>query len=105
MGRSHDQRIAVVAVAATEALVVRDVARALFEVRHEPAPFENLGQHVRRLFARQVDPTELSDAVITKFEEHLVVEFLGPAQTHRGIDRLVAFDVEISNEFSKEEPS
>ena len=72
--------VAVVAVATAEARVVRDVARRLLEVGHEPAPLEHLREQVRRLLAREVHATELGDGVVAVFEEHAVVELLRPPQ-------------------------
>ncbi len=70
--------VAPVAVAAVEAGVVGDVAGRLLEIGHEPAPLEDLGQHVRRLLAGQVHPAELGHGVVAVLQEHLVVELLRP---------------------------
>ena len=50
--------------------VVRDVARRLLEVRHQPAPLEDLREQVRRLLAREVHAAELRDGVVAVLEEH-----------------------------------
>ena len=97
-------RIAVVAVAPAEAGVVGDVARALLEVAHQATPLEDLGQHVRRLLAGQVHAAQLGDGVVAVLEEHLLVQLLGPFETDRGVDRLVAGDVEIADELVEEQP-
>ena len=100
--RQH-RRIAVVAVPPTESRVVGDVAGALLEVAHQPTPLEHLGQHVRRLLARQVHPTQLGDGVVAVLEEHLLVQLLGSLQTDGRIDRLVAADVEVADELVEEQ--
>ena len=74
--RQH-RRVAVEAVAAADARVVGDVAGALLEVAHQPAPLEHLGEDVRCLLARQVHAAELGDRVVAVLEEHLLVQLLG----------------------------
>ncbi len=100
----EDLRVAVVAVAPTESLVVGDVAGGLLEVRHEPTPLEDLGQQVRGLLAGQVHPAELGDAVVAVLEEDPVVELFGALQADRRVDRLVAAGVELAHELVEEEP-
>ena len=97
--------IAVEAVAAADAGVVRDVARRLLEVAHQPAPLEHLGEQVRRLLAGQVDAAELRHGVVAVLEEHPVVELLGAPQPDGGVDGLVAGDVEVADELVEEEPA
>ena len=101
----QQRRIAVVAVAPTEAGVVGDVPRALLEVAHQPTPLEDLGEHVRRLLACEVHAAELSDRVVAVLEEHLLVELLGAFETGRGVDRVVAADVQIADELVEEQPA
>ena len=79
-------------------------ARALLEVAHQAAPLEDLGQHVRRLLAREVHATQLGDRIVAVLEEHLLVQLLGALEPDRGVDRLVAGDVEIAHELVEEEP-
>ena len=100
--REHRRR-SVVAVAPAEPRVVRDVARRLLEVRHEPAPLEDLGEQVRRLLAREVHATELRDGVVAVLEEHAVVELLGAAQPDGRVDGEVAGEVEVADELVEEE--
>jgi hypothetical protein len=52
-----------------------------------------------------VDTTELGDAVVAVLEEDPVVEGLGPLQSDRRIDRLVAGRVELADELVEEQPS
>ncbi len=96
-------RVSVVAVATTEALVVRDVAGALLEIAHQASPLEDLGQQIRGLLARQVHTAELRDRVVSVVEEHPFVELLGTVETDRGVDGVVAADVEIADELVEEE--
>ena len=96
-------RVAVVAVPTTEACVVGDVAGALLEVAHQPTPLEDLREQIRGLFARQVDTTELGNRVVAVVEEDTLVQFLGPIETDRCIDRVVAADVEVADELVEEE--
>ena len=95
--------VAVVAVAAADARVVGDVAGRLLEVGHEPAPLEHLGEQVRCLLAGQVHAAELGDRVVAVLEEDPVVELLGPAKAHGGVDGRVAADVEVADELVEEE--
>ena len=44
--------VAVVAVSPSQTRVVGHVASALFEIRHEATPLQNLGEQIRSLFAR-----------------------------------------------------
>ena len=73
---AHLRRTAV-AVATVQARVVRDVARRLLEVRHQPAPLEDLREQVRCLLTREVHAAELGDGVVAVLEEHARVELLG----------------------------
>ena len=98
-------RVAVEAVAAAEPGVVGDVAGALLEVAHQPAPLEHLGEDVRRLLARQVDAAELGDRVVAVLDEDLLVELLGPRHADGGVDRVVAGDVEVADELVEEQPA
>jgi hypothetical protein len=75
----------------------------LLEVGGQPPPLQDLGEEVRRLLAGEVDPTELGHGVVAVLEEDLVVELLGPAQAHGGVDGLIAGDVEIAHELVDEE--
>jgi len=102
--RTEDLGVAVVAVAAAESLVVGDVARRLLQVRHQPTPLEHLGEEVGRLLAREVHPTELSDAVVAVLEEDAVVERLGPLEADGRVDGLVAGGVELADELVEEQP-
>ncbi len=95
--------IAVVAVPATEADVVGDVSGALLEIAHQPTPLEDLGQQVRGLLARQVDAAELRHGVVAVVEEHPLVQFLGAIEADRGVDRMVATDVEVADELVEEQ--
>ena len=101
--RPQKARVAVIAVAAAEALVVADVASRLLEVRHQPSPLEHFGQEVGGLLAREVHAAQLGHAVVAVLEEHSVVELFGPPQTYRGVDGLVARDVEVTHEFLEEQ--
>ena len=101
--RRQDLGIAVVAVAATETGVVGDVPGRLLEVGGQSPPFEDLGQQVRCLLAREVHPTQLGHGVVAVLEEDPLVELLGPLEPDRGIDREVAGDVEIADELVEEE--
>src|SRR4029077_1443215 len=94
-----------VPVPSAEAGVVGDVARALLEVAHQASPLEDLRQQIRRLFAGEVHATELGDGVVAVVEEDPFVQLLGPFQTHGGVDRLVAGDVEVADELVEEQPS
>ena len=47
--------ITVVAITTTEPSVVVDVSRTLFEVAHDSAPFQNLGEQVRGLLAGEMN--------------------------------------------------
>ncbi len=98
-------RAPVVAVAAVGAPgVVGHVAGALLEVRHEPAPLEDLGQQVRGLLTGQVHPAELGHRVVAVLEEDPLVELLGPVEADGGVDGLVAGDVELAHELVEEQP-
>ena len=96
--------VAVEAVAAAEPGVVGDVARALLEVAHQPAPLEHLRQQVGGLLARQVDAAELGHRVVAVLDEHLLVERLGAGDPDGGVDRVVAGDVEVADELVEEQP-
>ncbi|CAB4547804.1 unannotated protein [freshwater metagenome] len=52
-----------------------------------------------------MDATELRYRIIAVFKENLVVELLGPTQPDRGIDGVVATDVEFANKLVEKEPS
>ena len=52
-----------------------------------------------------MNATELGDAVVAVLEKHLVVELFGAAKPDGGIDRLVAFDVEVPHELLQEQTS
>ncbi len=97
------RRIPVVAVPSTEPCVVGDVAGALLEVAHQPAPLEDLREQVRRLLTGQVDPAELGDRVVAVVEEHPLVQLLGAVEADRGIDRMVAAHVEVTDELVEEQ--
>ena len=86
-----------------KACVVGDVAGRLFEVRHQSGALEDLGQDVRGLLTREVDAAELGDGVVAVLAEYPRVELLGPSETHGGVDRLVAGDVEVLDELVEEE--
>ncbi len=104
MRRLEDLGWAVVAVLpVVEPLVVRDVARGLLEVGHQPAPLEDLCQNVRRLLARKMNPAELRDRIVAIFDEDLLVELLGARQPDRRVDRRVTRDVEVTDELVEEE--
>ena len=77
----------VIAVPAPGPVVIRDVARRLLEIGHEPAPLEHLRQDVRRALARQVNPAELGDRVVAVFDEHALEELLGPARARIALGR------------------
>jgi hypothetical protein len=49
--------------------------------------------------------TKLCNGIVTVFEEDLVVELLGSTKTNRGIDRIVAADVELAHKLIEKEPS
>ena len=83
--------------------VVGDVARALLEIAHQPAPFEDLGEHVGGLLASQVHPAELGDGVVAVLEEDLLVQLLGAFEPDGGVDGVVAADVEIADELVEEQ--
>ncbi len=98
-GRLEDGWVAVIAVVPRgQAAVVGDVARRLLEVGHEPPPLEDLGQHVRRLLAREMDPAQLSDRVVPVLTEHPRVELLGAPQADRGVEAGVTGHVELIDE-------
>ena len=99
----HHGRIAEVAIAPAEPGVVGDVAGALLEVAHQPAPLEHLGEDVRRLLARQVNAAELGDGVVAVLEEHPLVELLGALEADGGVDAVVAGDVEVADELVEEQ--
>ena len=103
VARREHPRVTEVPVTPTEAGVVGDVAGALLEVAEQPSPFEDLGQQVRGLLARQVDATELGDGVVPVLDEHLLVEVFRPRQTDGGVETLVADDVELADELVEEQ--
>ena len=79
----EDRRVTEEAVAPAEPGVVGDVAGALLEVAHQPAPLEHLGQDVGRLLAGQVDAAELGDGVVAVLDEHPLVERPRPGAARR----------------------
>ena len=91
-------------VAALQPVVVGDVAGRLLEVGHEPAPLENLGEHVGGLLACQVHPAQLRHGVVAVLDEDLLVEPLGPFEPDGGIERDVTGDVEVADELVEKEP-
>ena len=93
------------AVPTTDTGVVGDVSCRLLEIGHQAAPLEDLGEKVRGLLAGEMHTTELGDGVVAVLEEHLVVELLGPPQTHGGVDTGIPGDVELSDELIEEEPT
>ena len=95
----------VVAIAAARPVVVRNVARGLLEVRHQPAPLEHLGQDVRGALDRQVHTAQLRDRVVAVLEEDPVVELLGALEADGGVDPGVAARVELTHELVEEEPA
>ncbi len=97
------RRIAIEAISTADARVVGDVARALLEVAHEPAPLEHLGEHVGSLLTGQVHAAELGDGIVAVLEEDLLVQFLGTFEADRGVDGVVAADVEIADELVEEQ--
>ena len=101
----HHGGVAEVPVAPAEPGVVGDVARALLEVAHQPAPLEHLGEDVRRLLAGQVDAAELGDRVVAVLEEHPLVQLLGAFEADGRIDAVVAGDVEVADELVEEQPA
>ena len=52
-----------------------------------------------------MDAAELGHRVVAVLEEHPLVELLGPLETDRGVDRLVAVDVEVVDELVEEQPA
>ena len=103
IGDAHTCGRPQVAVAALQPRVVRDVAGRLLEVRHQPAPLEDLGEQVRRLLAREVDAAELGDGVVAVLEEDAFVEVFGALEADGRVDGEVAGEVEIADEFVEEE--
>ena len=103
--RVQHLRVAVVAVTASQTLVVGDVAGALLQVSHQPAPLQHLGQQVGGLLAGQVYATELGHRIVAVLEEDPVVQSLGPSQADGGVDRDVSGDVEIVDELIEEQPA
>ena len=69
------------------------------------APLEDLGQHVRRLLARETHPAELSDRVVPVLTEHPGVELLGASQADRGVKAGVTGHVEFVDELVQEQPA
>ncbi len=104
--RLEDLRRPVIAVLpVVEPMVVCDVARRLLQVRHEAAPLEHLGQHVRRLLARQVDAAELGHRIVAVLDEDALVELLRAGQADGGVDGRVPRHVEVADELVEEEPA
>ena len=86
-------------------MVVGDVARRLLQVRHQAAPLEHLGQHVRSLLARQVDAAELGHRIVAVLDEDALVELLRAGQADGGVDGRVPRHVEVAHELVEEEPA
>ncbi|CAB4587858.1 unannotated protein [freshwater metagenome] len=101
--RIQDVEITVEAIPARDAGVVRDVARALLEVTGQTTPLQDLGEHVGRLFTGEVHSAQLRHRIVAVFEEHLLVQFLGALQSDRGVDTLIAGDVEVPDELVQKE--
>jgi hypothetical protein len=104
VAREH-LRVAVVAVAATDAGVVGDVPSRLLEVRHQAAALEDLRQEVGGLLARQVHTPELGHRVVAVLQEHPVVQLLGALQADGSVDRSIPGDVEVAHELVEEQPA
>ncbi len=103
--RVEHRRIAVVPVVArVEAMVVRDVPSRLFEVGHQPAPLEHLGQQVGALLARQMDTAELGHRIVPVLVEDPLVELDRAPHPDGRVDRGVAADVELVDELVEEQP-
>ena len=81
-----EMRIPVVAKSSAKASIVSDIAGALFEIRHQSASLEHLGQDIRCLLTRKVHSSELRNGVIAVFNKYLFVEFLGSRQAHRRVN-------------------
>ena len=56
---------------------VGNVARGLLEVRHQAPSFQDLGQDIRNVLARQMNAAELRDRVVSVVVEHLLVQPFG----------------------------
>ncbi len=91
-------------VTGAEPAVVGHIACGLLEIRHQPAPLEHLGEHVRSLLAGQVHSAELCHRVVAILEEHAVVELLGAPQSHGGVDAGVPGHVQLAHELVEEQP-
>src|SRR5262245_7563614 len=52
-----------------------------------------------------MDATELGDRLVAVFEEDPLVQLFSPAETDRGVDRFVTFDVEVVDELVEEQPA
>ena len=50
-----------------------------------------------------MDPPELSNRIVAVVEEHPLVQFLGPVEADRGVDGMIAADVEIADELVEEQ--
>jgi hypothetical protein len=92
------------AVATTEPQVVVDVAGALLDVRQQASPFEDLGEDVGRLFARQVDAAELRDGIVAVLHEVLLVERLGSTDPDGCVHTVVARHVKVADELVEKQP-
>ena len=92
-------------MAVGEAPVVREVAGRLLEVAHETAPLEDLGEDVARLLAREVHAAQLGDGIVAVLVEDLLVQVVGAVETDRRVDRRVARQVEVPDEFVEEQPA
>jgi len=64
------------------AVRVRDVARGLLEIGHEPSPLEHLGQDIGRALAGDVHTAQLGHRVIAVLREHALVELFGARGPH-----------------------
>ena len=91
-------RVSVVAVTPAEPRVVGDVASALLEVRHEPSPLQDFGEHIRGLLTGEVNATELGHGVVPVLDEDSFVQFFRARHTDRRVDRLVTRQIEVADE-------
>ena len=64
-------------------LGVRNVARGLLEVGHQPAALEHLRQDVRGVLDGQVHAAELRDRVVAVLVEHPLIELVGALECPR----------------------
>ena len=81
------------------ALGVRDVARGLFQIRHQSAALEHFGEHVRRVLHRKVDAAELRHRVVAVVVEHPRVQPLGALESDgRGAGGAADLGIELVEE-------